>query len=463
MKIGLIITALIGSGYFLLSHPYVKALTGNKGAEKNYQEYCASCHGEDLRSFVDRTWLYGNSWNEVYNSIKFGNDDDGMPAYDTTFNETELSDLTSYILTEIEDLTKDDLSQNSSNDEIVSTDKLKVKLNVIVSDLDIPWGLGFLPNGDLLITERDGDMIRYNPVTGLHPISGVPEVKAAGQGGLLDVELHPDFEQNNFVYLSYSKPVGSDATTAILRAQLKEDQLVNAKDIFVAEPAVSTKRHYGSRLEFDRDGYLFFSVGDRGRRDDHPQYLSNGSGKIHRIHDDGSIPADNPFVNDGDAVGSIWSYGHRNPQGLVMNPETGVMWANEHGPRGGDEVNEIEKGKNYGWPVISYGINYSGTKFTDITEKEGMLQPKHYWVPAIGVCGMAFIDGDRYPAWQGDIMNGSLAFGYVHRLEMDGNKVIAEEKLFKEIGRVRDIKMSPDGFLYITAENPGRVIRVEPM
>ena len=463
MKAGLIIAALLGLTYFGLNHPYIKDLAGNRGAAENYQEYCANCHGEDLRTFVDRTWLYGNSWNEVYNSIKYGNDDDGMPAYDTTFNESELSDLTSYILNAIEDLTSNDLKKNRVDGDIIATKDQKVQLEVLTADLEVPWGLAFLPNGDFLVTERDGGFFRFNEQSGLRPISGAPEVKAAGQGGLLDVELHPDFASNRLIYLSYSKPKGRNATTAILRGELQGDELVNVQDIYVAEPAVSTRRHYGSRLEFDRAGYLFFSVGDRGRRDDHPQDLRNGSGKIHRIHDDGRIPQDNPFVDDPKADGSIWSYGHRNPQGLVMHPETGIMWSNEHGPRGGDEVNEIEKGQNYGWPVISYGINYSGTKFTDLTHKEGMLQPKHYWVPAIGVCGMAFVTGDRYPAWKGNIMNGSLAFGYVHRLELDGSKIIGEEKIFSEIGRVRDVKMGPDGYLYITAENPGRIIRVIPI
>ena len=459
---------LIGSGLvtvFLLAsrHPYVQDLLGNRSAEANYQEFCASCHGADLRSFVEGDWLYGKSYNDVFKAIKLGYDDDGMPAYDTTFTDQEIGALTSYILTTIEDVTADDLDKNASYDDIVETDEMQVRLETVVDGLGIPWGLAFLPNGDMIINEREGKISRYSSADGLQEISGGPEVKSAGQGGLLDVEIHPDFSDNQWIYFSFSKAKGGDGTTAIMRARLEGNHLVDQEEIFEALPYVSTKRHYGSRMEFDRDGYLFLSVGDRGRRDDHPQFLNNFPGKIHRIHDDGSIPEDNPFVDQVDAVKSIWSWGHRNPQGLVIHPETGRMWANEHGPRGGDEVNEIVKGENYGWPVISYGINYSGTKFTDLTHNDGMLQPKHYWVPAIGVCGMAFVTGDRYPAWKGDILNGSLAFDYIHRLKMDESEVVSEEKLFKNVGRLRDIKMGNDGYIYFTVEGPGRVIRIVPI
>lgn len=432
-----------------------------KSPEANYQEYCASCHGEQLRTFIDRNWIYGNSWNEVFAAIKYGFPDDGMSSYDTTFTDKEIAELTDFILAGLENFTSEDFKEAPKPAGVIASEELSFRLDTLVKGLDVPWGLAFLPNGDLLVTERSGKLHRYHYGETLHEISGVPDVRAAGQGGLMDIEIHPDFEKNRYIYLSYSKPVGSHQTTAVLRARLENDRLTGQQIIFQAAPDLSTRHHYGSRLEFDREGYLYLSVGDRGRRDDNPQDLSNHCGKIHRIHDDGSIPGDNPFVNTPGAVKSIFSYGHRNPQGVAMNPATGEIWANEHGPRGGDEVNRIQKGKNYGWPVISYGINYNGTKFTDLTKKEGMEQPELYWVPSIGVCGMTFISGDRYPAWKGDLLSGSLRFQYLARLKMDGDKIVGEEKLLKNIGRLRDVKMGNDGFIYFSVDE-GAVLRIVP-
>ncbi len=449
---------LLGGGAFFS----VQTAGELKSPEANYQEYCASCHGEKLRTFIDRKWIYGNSWNEVFAAIKYGFPDDGMSAYDTTFTDKEIGELTDFILTGLENFTSDDFKEAPRPSGLQPTEELTFRIDTLVDGLDVPWGLAFLPNGDLLITERTGKLSRYRAGEQLHPISGVPEVRAAGQGGMLDVEIHPDFSSNRYIYLSYSKPVGSQQTTAVLRARLENDRLTGQQVIFQATPELNTRHHYGSRLEFDREGYLYLSVGDRGRRDDNPQSLANHCGKIHRIHDDGSIPEDNPFVNTPGAVGSIYSYGHRNPQGVAINPTTGEIWANEHGPRGGDEINRIERGKNYGWPVISYGINYNGTKFTDLTKKEGMEQPEHYWVPSIGVCGMTFVSGDRYPAWRGDILSGSLRFQYLSRIKMKNGQITGEEKLLKNIGRLRDVKMGNDGYIYFTVDE-GAVMRILPV
>ena len=432
-------------------------------AEADYAEYCASCHGAKLKSFVDRKWIYGNSWNEVFTSIKSGYLNDGMPAYDTTFTDAEIADLVNYILSGIEDLERDFFRKKSDFKGVVKSEQLDFRLELVVDDLGIPWGLTFLPNGDMLITERSGNLHRYRSGEPLHSVSGVPEVVAKGQGGLLDVEVHPDFAENQWIYLSYSKPVSGKQTTAVVRARLENDRLTDQKEILEAKPYLGTRHHYGSRLEFDTSGYLFISVGDRGKRNDNPQSLSNHCGKIHRVHDDGTIPADNPFVDTPDAVQSIYSYGHRNPQGVTLHPETGQIWEHEHGPRGGDEVNLIRKGRNYGWPVISYGINYNGTKFTDLTEKEGMEQPELYWVPSIGACGLTFVTGDRYPAWKGDLLAGSLSFQYIARLKIENGKIVGEEKLLPKIGRLRDIKMGNDGYIYFTAEEPGRVYRIVPV
>ncbi|CAM3902657.1 Glucose/Sorbosone dehydrogenase domain-containing protein [Pontibacter korlensis] len=289
---------------------------------------------------------------------------------------------------------------------------------------------------------------------------------AQGQGGLLDVELHPNFEQNSIIYLSYSafKEEGGKtlSTTAVMRAQLQGNQLTNQKVIFEALPYSTTRHHYGSRLEFDRNGNLYLSVGDRGNHDENPQSLQRHAGKVHRIKDDGSIPSDNPFVNKSGAVASTFSYGHRNIQGMVLHPQTGVLWTHEHGPRGGDEVNITEKANNYGWPAISYGINYNGTILTKLKEKEGMEQPLHYWDPSIAPSGMAFVTGNRYKGWEGDLMVGSLRFEYLARLKMEGNKITGEEKLLEDIGRVREVKMSPDGYLYVAVEEPGIIYRLVP-
>ncbi len=435
-------------------------------AEDNYREYCASCHGDKLETFVNRKWLYGNSWNEVFTSIKVGYPDDGMSSYDTTFTDKEINQLVDYILTGIEQFEIQDFGDenDASLKGLIQSETLAFRLDTVVTGLEIPWGIAFLPNGDLLVTDRNGTFYRKDQNKKLAKIKGVPEVVAKGQGGLMDVEVHPDFEQNQTIYLSYSKPNKdkSKSTTAIMMARLVGNELKEQRDIFVAVPYLPTRHHYGSRLEFDNDGYLYFSVGDRGRRDENPQSLTNHCGKIHRIHADGSVPKDNPFVNEKNAMPTIFSYGHRNPQGVTLDPVTNIIWEHEHGPRGGDEINIIHPGKNYGWPVISYGINYNGTKFTDITERAGMEQPEWYWVPSIAACGLTFVTSDQYPGWQGDLLVGSLRFQFLERVIIENNKVVGREKLLKNIGRLRDVKMGRDGYVYFSVEDPGMVLRILP-
>ncbi len=429
---------------------------------KNYQKFCAGCHGERLEDFVNRKWIYGNSWNEVKKSIAKGYPVDGMSAYEETFSDQELAELTDYIMNAIENQANLAFAETNDWTGIIESEKQNFRLEKVVSGLNSPWGLAFLPNGDLLVTDKSGEFYRHNPEQGLQQISGVPKVKYAGQGGLMDVAVHPEFEENNWIYLSFSKPNGNTATTAILRAKLNGTQLSQQEIIFEAAPYFNTRHHYGSKLVFDKEGYLYFGVGDRGRRDDNPQYLNNHCGKIHRIKDDGSIPADNPFVNDDEAKHSIYSYGHRNPQGIAMHPETGRIWEHEHGPRGGDELNLIQKGQNYGWPVISYGINYNGTIFTNKTEQEGMLQPEKYWVPSIAPCGMSFVDSDLYPNWKNDILVGSLRFKYIARVDLEGDEVVGEEALLEGIGRLRAIEIGPEGHICFSVEEPGVVYRIIP-
>tara|TARA_R110001583_G_scaffold79163_7_gene214019 strand:- start:648 stop:1445 length:798 start_codon:yes stop_codon:yes gene_type:complete len=248
---------------------------------------------------------------------------------------------------------------------------------------------------------------------------------------------------------------GEGGNTALARAKLNGNALVELEQLYKAEPNSKKGQHWGSRIEFDDDGYLYFSIGDRGNRDENPQDITRDCGKIYRLNDDGSIPSDNPFLDVENAKTAIFSYGHRNPQGMAKNPFTGAIWVNEHGPKGGDEINIVEKGKNFGWPVISYGINYNGTSFTDITEKEGMEQPLFYWVPSIAPSGMAIVSSEKYPDWEGNVLVGALKFKYLERLILENNKVVKREKLFEDIGRVRNVVQAPDGYIYVAVEGKG--------
>ncbi|MCX2739919.1 PQQ-dependent sugar dehydrogenase [Pontibacter anaerobius] len=440
---------------------------GLQSAKASYISYCSGCHGEELEAFADRKWKHGSSDEDLFKAIKHGYPDEGMPAFDETFTDEEIKGLVAYIKEGIKEVKAYDFTEERSQAAVQQSEDLNFRLDTVVTGLDVPWGMAFLPQGEMLITDRSGVLYRFTQKKQLQEITGGPKVLAQGQGGLLDVELHPNFAKNNIIYLSYSafKEEGGNtlSTTAVMRAKLEGNKLTNQQVIFEALPYSRTRHHYGSRLEFGRDGYIYLSVGDRGNHDENPQSLERGPGKVHRIKDDGSTPADNPFVNQAGAVASTYSYGHRNIQGMVLHPQTGEIWTHEHGPRGGDEVNVLEKGKNYGWPVISYGINYNGTVLTELTKKEGMEQPLHYWVPSIGPSGMAFVTGDRYKGWEGDLMVGSLRFQFLSRLMMDGNKILGEEKLLKNIGRVRDVKMSPDGYLYVAVESPGLIYRLVPV
>ena len=343
----------------------------------------------------------------------------------------------------------------------------------VADGLENPWAIAFLTDGEMLITERPGRLrIVRNGALLADAVEGVPEVLAEGQGGLLDVVPHPDFASNRMIYLSYSKPYadGEGATTAIIRGRFENDRLTNVEQIFEADSR--GRGHYGCRLAFDDNGFLFFSVGDRqirpeGDLEAHPaQDLSNHHGTINRIHDDGRIPADNPFVNQEGARAEIWSYGHRNPQGLAIHPETGDIWSNEHGPQGGDELNLILPGLNYGWPVVGYGVNYrTGSAIHEGTHREGMEQPRHFWVPSIGISGLMIYTGDRFPEWQGNIFSGGLSGQQLSRLTVDGQDVNQEETLYLEVGRIRDVRQGPDGFIYLATDDRNgltQVVRLEP-
>lgn len=333
------------------------------------------------------------------------------------------------------------------------------KAELYVEGIQVPWGMAWLPNGDMLVTDRSGVLYRIvDDVLQEETIGGLPaDIFVNGQGGFLDIAVHPDYEENGWIYFAYSSNSGegSGGNTAVMRAKLENNLLVNKEVIYKATPNTGRGQHFGGRLAFDDDNYLYFSVGDRGNRDVNPQDITRDGGKIYRLYDDGRIPEDNPFVNEAGAKTAIYSYGHRNPQGMEKNPWTGKIWAHEHGPQGGDELNIIQPGKNYGWPIISYGINYSGSEFAEDTIRVGMEQPITYWVPSIAPSGMAFVTSDKYPDWKGHVLVGSLKFGYVHLVKLDGDKVTGREEVLTDIGRVRSVEEAPDGTIYVGVTGKG--------
>ncbi|MFS4469317.1 PQQ-dependent sugar dehydrogenase [Maribacter sp. 2210JD10-5] len=345
--------------------------------------------------------------------------------------------------------------QNSEN-KVITPEDVPFNAELFIDELQIPWGFAFLPDGSILITEKKGELIHFLNEKKIK-ISNVPEVYQRGQGGLLDIQLHPEYSKNGWIYITYSSTDGNQkgGHTALMRAKLKNNALVDKEVLYKAVPNTTKGQHFGSRIVFDNDGYLYFSIGERGARDVNPQDITRDGGKIYRLHDDGKIPSNNPFVGKKNAKTAIYSYGHRNPQGLIKHPETGKIWDHEHGPRGGDEVNIIKKGANYGWPVITYGINYSGTEITDKTAMDGMEQPIHYWIPSIAPSGMAFVTSNKYENWKGSILVGSLSFQYLERLVLEGTKVVKREKLLEGKGRVRDVKQGPDGLIYVAVEGKG--------
>ena len=345
----------------------------------------------------------------------------------------------------------------------------------VVDGLVQPWAIAFLPDGDVLITERPG-RLRVMRQGKLLPeaVEGVPKVFHSSQGGLLEVMPHPDFAANRLIYLTYSKPgaTDSEATTTLIRGRFEGTRLTNVEQLFQA--VAQGRNHFSGKIAFDRSGFLFLTLGDRqiapeGKLEAHPaQDLSNHHGKIVRLHDDGRVPADNPFVKREGARPEIWSYGHRNVQGLAIHPQTGDIWTNEHGPQGGDELNRIEPGRNYGWPVIGFGVNYqTGLAIHAGTHREGMEQPVQVWVPSIGVSGLMIYTGDRFPEWRGNLFVGGMARHKLVRLTLDNRRVINEEALVPQMGRIRDVRQGPDGYIYLVTDNregkPTPIYRVEPV
>jgi len=350
--------------------------------------------------------------------------------------------------------------------DTVKSEEYAFRVVRVVEGLEHPWGLAFLPDGRMLVTERRGRLrvIREGKLEP-QPVAGLPQVAVHGQGGLLDVALHPRFAQNNLVYWSYAASGSDGIGTEVARGRLVGNRVEDVQVIFRQQPKGASGNHFGSRLVFDRAGLLYITLGDRGEKE-RAQTPGDHAGSVIRLHDDGRVPADNPFVGKAGWKPEKFTLGNRNMQGAALHPETGLLWTHEHGPQGGDEINVIRAGTNYGWPVITYGVNYGiGTRIGEGTAKPGMAQPLHYWVPSIAPSGMAFYAGDKFPRWRGDLFVGALKDQMLVRLKLDGEKVIREERLLKgRLGRIRDVRVGPDGYIYLlTDEAAGALVRLEPV
>ena len=353
-------------------------------------------------------------------------------------------------------------AQVKSNDIPVKDEVKNYTLEKVVSDIQIPWGMTWLPDGSMLVTEKSG--ILYHIKNGTKTeIKNVPKVYNRGQGGLLDIALHPDYSKNGWIYITYAaaEGEGEGGNTKLIRTKLQEGSLTQIESLYKATPNSTKGQHFGSRIVFDNEGYLYFSIGERGERIKNPQDVTRDCGKIYRLNDDGSIPKDNPFVGQAGAKEAIYTYGNRNPQGMAKHPETGEIWAHEHGPQGGDEINIAKKGANYGWSVVTYGIDYDGTTISTENKKPGIEDPIFYWLPSIAPSGMAFVTSDRYPDWKGHLVVGSLKFQYLELVKLKGKEVIERQKIATDIGRIRNVAQGPDGFIYIAVEGKG-ILKIIP-
>lgn len=350
---------------------------------------------------------------------------------------------------------------------VINSEKHTFRVVTLLKGLEYPWSVAFLPDGRMLVTERAGRLrlvgqdLRLDP----KPIAGLPDVVATGQGGLFDVVLHPEHAQNGWIYWAYNAPGAGGWGTALARGKLQGSRMTEVQVLFSMKPKTRSSQHFGGRIVFDKAGMLYLTLGDRGDKE-RAQKLDDHAGSVIRLHDDGRVPLDNPFAKRVDAMPEKWTLGNRNMQGAALHPRTGELWSHEHGPQGGDEVNVMRSGLNYGWPVITYGVNYGfGTRIGEGQTKPGMVQPLHLWVPSIAPSGMAFVSGSKFPKWTGDLLVGALRDQMLVRLELDGEKVVREERLLQGIvGRIRDVRMGPDGLVYLlTDDAKGALLRLEPV
>lgn len=350
---------------------------------------------------------------------------------------------------------------------VINSEKHAFRVVTLLKGLEYPWSVAFLPDGRMLVTERVGRLRLVGPDFRLDPkpIAGLPDVVGQGQGGLFDVVLHPDYAQNGWIYWAYNAPGAGGWGTALARGKLQGSRMTEVQVLFSMQPKTRSSQHFGGRIVFDKAGMLYLTLGDRGDKD-RAQKLDDHAGSVIRLHDDGRVPTDNPFAKRAGALPEKWTLGNRNMQGATLHPKTGELWTHEHGPQGGDEVNVMRSGLNYGWPVITHGVNYGlGTRIGEGQSKPGMVQPLHLWVPSIAPSGMAFVSGSKFPQWTGDLLIGALRDQMLVRLVLDGEKVLREERLLKGlVGRIRDVRMGPDGLVYLlTDEAEGALLRLEPV
>jgi len=449
---------------------------GPRDSEKIYREFCASCHGPNLEggsapSMLDDEWINGGSDEELARSIIVGNLEKGMPAWGSVLSDAETRALVVYLREKRSGFQrKRDTLPAPDADQVFETEHHNFRVETVVPEIDTPWSINWLNPETMIVTEKTGGLKLFANGKLSPAIKGTPKVVSSGQAGLLEVAPHPDYATNGWIYLTYSEPLtnadGDDvALTKVVRGRIKSGTWIDQQTIFETDIEHYRKAggvHYGSRIAFDQNGYLFFTMGERGAQD-LAQELGRPNGKVFRLHDDGSVPADNPFVNNAAALPAIWSYGHRNPQGLDFDPRDGTLWETEHGPRGGDELNIIRPGANYGWPIITYGMNYNGKPITAETARDGMEQPATHWTPSLAVCGIDFYEGTKFPHWTGNLMVGALAQQHIRRVEIANGQVIAQEILLQDYGRVRDVANGPDGYIYLALNNPDKIVRLVPV
>ncbi len=438
-----------------------------------YMEYCSSCHGQRLQggnaqSLIDGVWQFGDARGYRTRNIKYGITHLGMPAYEKTLNDKQIKQIVDFL----EASEKEAGSKKPGIPENLQTLDYDINVEILAEGLEVPWAIDFLDKDHALVTERPGRLrVIENGKLLAEPIQNTPKVLNEGQGGLMDVAVDPAYDKNGWVYLAYSHALenSSDknrpgAMTRIVRGRIKKGTWTDEQVLYEAPPETyrTTRHHYGCRIVFDKKGFLYFGIGDRGAME-HAQDMSLPNGKIHRIYTDGKVPQDNPFVDQKNALPTIYSYGIRNPQGLAVHPGTDDLWETEHGPMGGDEVNLIKAGVNYGWPVISYGRNYNGSIITELVEKEGMAQPLYYWRPSIAVCGMDFVTGELFSKWKNHILVTALKYEEVRLLDVKNDRVLHDEVILKNAGRVRDVACGPDGAIYVVLNKPGMILKLTPM
>jgi aldose sugar dehydrogenase len=444
-----------------------------RSGQEIYMQNCASCHGDRLQggsapSMLDDTWRFGGDEATLTRIILKGAVEHAMPAFEGAFSDAEVASLVTYIQEQRARpaMAKVAVSERS---DVIKSEQHSFIIETLAEGLDEPWSLTWLPDGRMLLVEKSGALrIMENGRLSATPIRGTPAVFAESQGGMLEVTLHPNYASNGWIYLAFSHRARDSkdrevAMTKIVRGKLRDGAWTDEQEIWTAplDTYRGGGRHFGCRIAFDKDGYLFFSIGDRGAMN-HAQEPERPNGKIHRIHDDGRIPTDNPFVGKAGAIPSLWTLGNRNAQGLTFDPATGILWSTEHGPRGGDELNIIERGRNYGWPLITYGTNYNRTIITKETARPGLEQPVVQWTPSIAVCGIDFYTGGAFPKWKGNLFVAALANKSLRRLVIEGNRVTHQETLLKDISRLRDVGTGPDGYLYLLYSRPGQLVRLVP-